>query len=297
MKPYILLAATALMLAACTNDEVTTVPDGEAALKVNATISGTNTRASGTDWAHGDRIGITGGNYTNRPYAYESGKFAATGQEIYFEDSNPVTFRAYYPYAEGGGTVTATTGADMQTADQQPKIDFLHAGGATASKGNPVVNFTGEHAFCHRMSQITLEFTEGADMDFDNGMLTGYTLGGLKLQGSFNTQDGTATADDNASAAELTIALSGVTTTNDRYTASPVIVFPQSAIGIDLAVTVNGQTYKAKLTVPEYNSAFGLQPGVNYLFPVIVSKTGLTAGSADIKDWVTVTDDDNTALM
>ena len=29
MKPYILLAATALMLAACTNDEVTTVPDGE----------------------------------------------------------------------------------------------------------------------------------------------------------------------------------------------------------------------------------------------------------------------------
>ena len=95
MKPYILLAATALMLAACTNDEVTTTPDGEVALKVNAAISGTNTRASGTDWADGDRIGITGGNYTNSPYAYGSGKFAATGQDIYFEDpeDNPDTPR------------------------------------------------------------------------------------------------------------------------------------------------------------------------------------------------------------
>ena len=129
MKPYILLAATALMLAACTNDEVTTTPDGEVALKVNAAISGTNTRASGTDWADGDRIGITGGNYTNSPYAYGSGKFAATGQDIYFEDSNPVTFSAYYPYAEGGGTVTATTGADMQTADGKYVCD---AGDAVA---------------------------------------------------------------------------------------------------------------------------------------------------------------------
>lgn len=297
MKPYILLAATALMLAACTNDEVTTTPDGKVALKVNAAISGTNTRASGTDWADGDRIGITGGNYTNSPYAYGSGKFAATGQDIYFEDSNPVTFSAYYPYAEGGGTVTATTDVDMQAAANQPKIDFLYASGATASKDNPVVNFTGEHAFRHRMSQITLELTEGADMDFDNGMLTGYTLGGLKTQGSFNTQDGTAAADDNAQAADLNLTLIGVTTTEGKYTASPVIVFPQSATRIDLAVTVDGQSYRARLTVPEYNSASGLQPGVNYLFPVTVSKTGLTVGSAEIKDWVTVTGDGNTALM
>ncbi len=40
-----------------------------------------------------------------------------------------------------------------------------------------------------------------------------------------------------------------------------------------------------------------MQPGVNYLFPVTVSKTGLTVGSAEIKDWVTVTGDGNTALM
>ena len=185
----------------------------------------------------------------------------------------------------------------MQTAANQPKIDFLYASGATASKDNPVVNFTGEHAFCHRMSQITLEFTEGADMDFDNGMLTGYTLGGLKTQGSFNTQDGTAAADGNAQAADLNLTLIGVTTTEGKYTASPVIVFPQSATGIDLAVTVNGQSYRARLTVPDYNSASGLQPGVDYLFPVTVSNGGLAVGTAEIKDWVTVTGDGNTALM
>ena len=36
MKRYILLAATALTLAACTNDEVNTATDGPVALKVNA---------------------------------------------------------------------------------------------------------------------------------------------------------------------------------------------------------------------------------------------------------------------
>lgn len=285
------------MLAACTNDEVTTTPDGDVALEVNAAISGTNTRASGTDWADGDQIGITGGNYTNKPYAYETGKFVATDGDIYFQGSTTVTFSAYYPYAEGGGTVTATTGVDMQTADRQPKIDFLYASGATASKDDPVVNFTGEHAFCHRMSQITLEFTEGTDMDFDNGMLTGYTLGGLKTQCSFNTQDGTAAADGNAQVADLNLTLIGVTTTGGKYTAPPVIVFPQSATGIDLAVTVDGQSYRARLTVPDYNSASGLQPGVDYLFPVTVSNRGLAVGTAEIKDWVTVTGDGNTALM
>ena len=103
--------------------------------------------------------------------------------------------------------------------------------------------------------------------------------------------------DDNAQAADLNLTLIGVTTTEGKYTASPVIVFPQSATRIDLAVTVDGQSYRARLTVPEYNSASGLQPGVNYLFPVTVSKTGLTVGSAEIKDWVTVTGDGNTALM
>ena len=54
MKQYILLAATALTLAACTNDEMTTATDSKVALKVNASIGTVDTRAVGTQWTTGD---------------------------------------------------------------------------------------------------------------------------------------------------------------------------------------------------------------------------------------------------
>ena len=57
MKRYILLAATALTLAACTNDEMTTATDGKVALKVNASIGTVDTRAVGTQWTTGGRYG------------------------------------------------------------------------------------------------------------------------------------------------------------------------------------------------------------------------------------------------
>ena len=68
MNKYIYLAAAALMLAACNNEEETTVPDGGVALEVNAAISGTTTRASGTQWAEGDRIGISTTSDTKTQY-------------------------------------------------------------------------------------------------------------------------------------------------------------------------------------------------------------------------------------
>ena len=62
-------------------------------------------------------------------------------------------------------------------------------------------------------------------------------------------------------------------------------------------LTVDGRTYSATLTVPDHNSVTGLQAGCDYRFPVTVSKTGLTVGTAGINDWTTVADDENTATM
>lgn len=301
MRQYFILAAATFAFAACTSDDVTTPSDGEAALRVNAAISGTATRASGTEWTKDDQIGIstlegTETSYTNVPYTWNgNGNFVPADGNIYFQSAEPVTFRAYYPYKADATYTDVSTSAENQSTANQPKIDFLYAEGATASKNNSTVNFTGDNAFTHRMSQITIKFTEGSDMDFD-GLLTGYTLSGLVLKGSFDTATGEA-AVTGTTPEPLEITLSDVTATNKVYTAAPVIVFPQSASGIDLAVTVDGLSYKAKLTVPDYNSASGLQPGVNYLFPVTVSKTGLTVGTAEIKDWETVTGDESTAIM
>lgn len=307
MKKYTFFAAAALMLAACSSEEVSTVPDGEVTLTVNAAISGTATRASGTAWAEDDRIGIstvgttTQTSYANIPYTWNGSSFDSDGTDIYFQNLDEVTFSAYYPFSGTAGTaagsISASTDADNQTAANQPTIDFLYATGATASKESPTAYFTDDHAFSHRMTRITIEFKEGSDVDFDGGMLTGYTLGGMVMKGSFDTTTGEATADATATATPLTIEPDNVTTTSGAYTTS-VIVFPQEDVtDIDLSVTVEGRTYSATLTVPDHNSVTGLQAGCNYRFPVTVSKTGLTVGTAGINDWTPVTDDENTATM
>lgn len=274
-------AALALALSACTNDDEN-LNDGPVAAVINAEISdAVSTRASGTAWAERDEIGISESRfgYTNVPYRLENGKFIPTGTIIFFQDDDPTTFSAYYPYNAAGGTLTATT--DVTAQQNQPAIDFLYATGATASTHNPEVNFTNnlstggtDCSFHHRMSQITLTFQEGSGVDFTTIKPTGYTLSGLVLEGSFDTTDGTAETDANAQTADLTMELDGALT-------SSVILFPQSTASIGLSVYYNSQPYTATLTIPEG----ALKAGNNYTYTVTVRNKDLSISSATISDW------------
>ncbi len=277
---FFALAALALALAACNNDNEILNNDGPVAARFIADIAPA-TRASGTAWAERDEIGISESRfgYTNVPYRWESGKFTPTGTIIFFQDDDPTTFSAYYPYNADGGTLTATT--DVTAQQNQPAIDFLYATGATASTHNPEVNFTNnlstggtDCSFHHRMSQITLTFKAGSGVDFNTIKPTGYTLSGLVLEGSFDTTTGTAETDANAQTADLTMELDGALT-------SSVILFPQSTTSIELSVNYNSQPYTATLTVPEG----ALQAGNNYTYTVKVRNKGLEVSEATIAKW------------
>lgn len=288
-----LFATLALALAACTNDDGN-LNDGPVAAVINAEISdAVSTRASGTQWAERDEIGISESRfgYTNVPYRWESGKFTATGTIIFFQDDDPTTFSAYYPYDADGGTLTATTDATAQ--QDQPAIDFLYATGATASTHNPEVNFTDDTdaggtdcSFHHCMSRITLTFKAGSGMDFTNMKPTGYTLSGLMLEGSFDTATGTAEADDATAAENLDMTLTGGALT------SSVILFPQSTTSIGLSVYYNSQPYTATLTIPDG----ALKAGNNYAWTVTVRNKDLSIESAEITDWNKVEGDVNADL-
>lgn len=69
---FFALAALALSLAACNNDnENEILNDGPVAAKFTADIYGavsTRVNSEGTDWTDGDRIGITGAGCSNVPY-------------------------------------------------------------------------------------------------------------------------------------------------------------------------------------------------------------------------------------
>ena len=286
-------AALGIALTACTNDNEMT-DNGPVAAVINAEISdAVATRASGTTWDENDRIGLTGigTQYDNVPYIMNGGTFKEDGESIYFHTTEKVVFRAYYPYEENGGTLTATTDATAQK--NQPKIDFLYATGATASTHNPEVNFTDgtkaggkDCSFHHCMSQITLTFEAGDGVSFSAIQPESYTLSELVLTGSFDTTTGIAKTDEKAQAADLEMPISSTLT-------SSVILFPQAKASIGLTVVFNGNDYNATLTVPDGE----LKAGNNYTYTVTVRNKGLSIASAEITDWNPVISGDVSAEL
>ena len=315
-----LAAAFALALAACTNEnEPITPADGEVAARIVADINNMATRASGDAWSPNDEIGIstvpgTKTSYTNFPYKYDGTTFKPSGATIYFQSPDEVTFNAYYPFKGTSGTsagiITATTDAEAQR--NLPAIDFLFAEGAKADKTNPTVEFTDktknngeDNSFHHRMSQISIKFTEGDDIAFSGGKLQSYTLKGLVLKGTFNTETGFTKVTDGEQVADLTIRPENVSVDNKVFDTAPVILFPQTpayakdgtpvAGKIGLEVTVEGETYHATLTIP--GGKIALDAGNHYTFPVTVKKTGLSVGTAQISDWEPVNGEPTDATM
>ena len=288
---FFALAALALSLAACTNDNEV-MDNSPVAARINAEISNTvTTRASGATWEDKDKIGVstiagTGTYYNNICYERNGSSFTATGENIYFQTPESVTFRAYYPFTgtpgESAGVLTGvSTGSENQTAENRPLIDFLYATGADADTHHPTINFTdntedyGEDcSFHHCMSQITLTFEAGSGVSFIAIKPVSYTLSGLTLTGSFDTETGIAKADENTQAANLTMGLGGELT-------SSVILFPQTRASIGLTVVYNDNEYNATLTVPDG----ALKAGNNYTWTVTVRNKDLSIGSAEISDW------------
>ena len=282
-------AALALALAGCTKDnsEVLnnegpvsarfTASIGNGATASTAAPDTSSTRVSGEDgdaWDNGDCIGITGAGYTNIPYVTGGdGNFTPTGTTIYYNDAQNYTFSAYCPYKDDSeltdGRITATTDAGAQNA--QAEMDFLFASGATGSTSSPTVKFT----FRHSMSRVTLTFGAGSGVDFSGGKPESYTLGGLQLDGTFDTATGIAAADEGAQSGELSIELA------DGNLTSSVILFPQTADALPLVVEYNGQEYKATLTVPEG----ALKAGNNYTYTVKVRNRGIEVSQATIAAW------------
>ena len=229
-----------------------------------------------------DKIGITGGKYTNIPYTYREGGFQPYNTAIVFTNSNPVTFSAYYPYDENvtEGSPTISIDTSNQTADVQKKIDFLYASGAEASSASPAISFTGEKAFSHAMSKVTIRFEAGDSVSFDSLRPTGFTLSGLMQEGTFDTRNGTAEpANDVTTSENLTVPIPDTLETS-------LILIPQTVdVGAGITVTFNGADYTGTLSNSDTDTSLTLKPGYEYSFIVKVSLKGLKIEKATIAGW------------
>ena len=222
------MAAAAMTLAACSNDENMGMTDGPVAARITAGLSAPTTRAIGTNWSGTEEIGVFVTNstsgmdnlYKNVKYQITNsgatGNFTAADEDIFFQDATEtVTFAAYAPYQEssapnefpGGsadGVVDVRTD-NMNTATDQEKIDFLFASGAVASRRDNTVYFADatpetpndddDHSFHHKMAQLNVVFQASTNDGFAaNQIFEGtFNLGGLIHEGTFNVTDGTTT--------------------------------------------------------------------------------------------------------
>ena len=286
---FFALAALALSLAACNNDNEILNNDGPVAARFTAAIGNNvtatpSTRVSGTDgdlWDNGDRIGVTGAGFTNVPYKRENGKFVTDGTTIYFNDTETHTFHAYYPYQAEGGTVSVNTAADKQG----PGIDFLFASGAKGSTRSPEVSFTDktdkggeDNSFHHCMSLIKFTFKAGDGLSFNETEPAGYTLEGLKHEGTFDTATGT-TAVTATSNTPITMQLGGATT-------SQVIILPQGVnSSLELKVSFNGLDYTTTLPNPSKPEANQFSAGYAYTYNITLNNKGITVEEPEITPW------------
>lgn len=280
---FFAFAALALTLAACNNDNEN-LNDGPVAAKFTADIYesvSTRVNQDGTDWTDGDRIGITGAGFINIPYVRESGQFVPEDKTIYFNDIETKTFHAYYPYQAEGGTVTVSTAADKQG----PGIDFLFASGAKGSTRSPEVSFTDktdkggpDNSFHHCMSLIKFTFKAGDGLIFNETEPAGYTLEGLKHEGTFDTATGT-TAVTAAAESPINMQLGGATT-------SQVIILPQGVTtSLDLTVSFNGLDYTTTLPNPSKPEANQFSAGYAYTYNITLSNKGITVEEPEITPW------------
>ncbi len=284
---YLLYTLPALLLASCSNDEPGLGSGAPGAAVVTANIGAVTSRASGTQWTADDRIGISGTTgsvtYTNVPYvtAAGDGTFAplnGVAAGIFFQDSNPAAFSAYYPYSADVTADNSVISASTADQTQAETFDFLYATGAKGSLSSPALNFIGNAAFSHRMAQLVITlsvdrndgFNEGVETVTDKGRIT---LGGLVKEGEFDTATGIASAS--GTTANFILSNADIDGDTAKYS---LILFPQTADNVELLLEYNGNFYRCTF-IPT------LVAGKRCTTNITLRKTGLTVGNAEITDW------------
>ena len=326
MKKTILLAAATLALASCDNNDSLATSD---AANITATIGESAvSRASETQWAPGDNIGISSfigetlTPFINLKYTTEGdGKFTGATPIFFYK---PMTLVAYYPYAGAEGTtpgtngfITADTKIDNQSADNQPKIDFLwdaRKDKEDFSVANPNVKF----CFSHMMSKLTFTFESSEETKDKNGVviaegvdvsdMISYSIEGLGLVGTFDTATGVCAIDEDKEArSTLTVDFPKQTVQN-KVAQPSLIVFPQTKPANDnftLHITTDElghdeegnllphQKYKCVLPFNDQE----IKPGYHYNFTIRVTKVGLIIGDMTISEWKSARDWSGTATI
>ncbi len=183
---FFALAALALSLAACTQDEAGFLPEGAEGTPIVFTATGLNpaaTAITGTrapadgNWEGVQSVAVlmdgTVKTYNVTPSTADPTSATLTSTDPYYwTNHNDITVTAWWPYTEGEITPPAVkVKANQSTQKDFEGSDLIVADGQTVTYGSPTLRFT------HRTARVTIVLT-----DYTEG-LASVQLTGLSTEG------------------------------------------------------------------------------------------------------------------
>ena len=183
---FFALAALALLLGACTQDEAGFLPEGAEGTSIVFTATGLNPAATTTagtrapvdgNWEGVQNVAVlmdgTVKAYDVTPTTADPTSATLTSTDPYYWTShNDITVTAWWPYTEGETTPPAVKVKANQSAQKDFEgSDLIVADGQTVTYGSPTLRFT------HRTARVTIVLT-----DYTEG-LASVQLTGLSTEG------------------------------------------------------------------------------------------------------------------
>ena len=170
---FFALAALALLLGACTQDEAGFLPEGAEGTPIVFTATGLNPAATATagtrapvdgNWTGVQSVAVlmdgTVKTYNVTPSTADPTSATLTSTDPYYwTNHNDITVTAWWPYTAGETTPPAVKVKANQSAQKDFEgSDLIVANGQTVTYGSPTLRFT------HRTARVTIvltDYTEG----------------------------------------------------------------------------------------------------------------------------------------
>lgn len=276
-----------ILLSGCTSDNGLYDNTLQTGLIVSGIIHGSSRTADG-DWQSGDRIGVSGGSYSNIPYSTAAGDGLFSPviprNAILTATDEQTVFKAYYPFSETSSEITfSVTDTEGNYTTQPESIDFLWAKNTSAD--NKV-----DFIFSHAMTALNLTL-EIRYLDADGNPTTrpeylpeiretGITLNGVHTKGVFDTGTGKVTADAEPSYIYHRISTDGV-----------LLTLPPQTLDEDITVSAMFGTGQLQASIrpalaPGYRYTYTLRYTVS-LDPENLPQVSLTVSQCSIAAWET----------
>lgn len=272
-------ALSALALTGCKSNDDNSEWLGSDGIMFTSYIEGLTSRASGSAWDDGDKVGIfmTAGaeEFENREYtASAAGALTPAGSALKWpEGVETADFLAYYPYT--ASLNGKTYAVDVTNQDDPKAIDLLYSNNATGVANGNAVNL----AFKHQLSQIVI--TVGKDETIASTSGLAITISGMNTKANFDLTDGSLTATDSKANIAMNV--------NEEGTLAEAIILPTADLnGATMTFTLGSMTFEWPITV---QGGQGFEASTKYTYTATLSTVNgqpvVSMGNATIEDWNT----------